>query len=206
MSGTAVQGQPSSQLGAYRRIRLMIRNPRDAFALLSASERKRDAVVVSCLYLVVRLPVVLQKMAAKGTLDPMETTSLVLSVMTGMLVSLVLGAALLLLLGLLLHGLLNFGFRCGRTLPDALTLPFLSLAPQLVLAVEFPSLLLNFHAQQTFLLFVFLRIIVDILSVRTFYWGLRVLFGLTKGKAVAFSWLPFLLFFGVVIVAPQATP
>jgi hypothetical protein len=70
---------------------------------------------------------------------------------------------------------------------------------------EFPSLLFDFRDYGTFLVFLVLRLVADVLSARMFYWGLRSLFSLSPRTALAVTVLPIaalLVLFLPYILAP----
>lgn len=177
-----------SGLDTWRRLRLYARNPRDAFSITSVDERRRDAALALALYFVVRTPVLLQRNAAlkrAETLDAVQyAAGLALGLLCGVLATLVLlaiGAALL-------HLVLDVAVEArGASRDETRRLLALCLAPQLVLVLEFPSLLLDFRGYGTFLSFLLLRLLADVLSARTFYWGLRTLFAVRPGPALALT-------------------
>lgn len=179
-----------SQLGTWRRLRHYIRRPQDAFRIVSSAERRRDALLVLVLYFVVRVPVVLQRSVALGRLDRLEAGERVLALGLGLGGGIVCGAASLLLAGLLLHLVVNGMLGAGQPRGEAVRLPTLCLAPQLILVAEFPSLLFDFRGYSTFLAFLVLRIAADVLSLRMFYWGLRLPLGLRPRQALAVTLAP----------------
>lgn len=182
--------ETGSQLGTLRRLRLYARKPADAFTITSSAERQRDALLVFALYFLVRLPVVLQRSAALGRLDKLDATSVALALAVGLVGGVLVSFVLMLAFGGFLHVLVNVILRAGRSLAEAVRMPVLCLAPQLLLVAEFPSLVLDFRGYETFLVFLALRVVVDVLSLRAFYWGLRTLFGLSPRAAAGVTLLP----------------
>jgi hypothetical protein len=179
------QREEDSQLGLFRRILLYARKPRDAFAITSIRERRVDAVWVFALYFAVKTPVLVQRAAALGRIEKLGVAASAVAIGLGLVGAVVLSLVAFTVLGAILHLVLNLALHAGRTFGDAVQLPVLSLAPQLLLVLEYPSLILDFRAFDTFALFALLRIVVDVLSWRAFYWGLRKLFGLSAARAMA---------------------
>jgi hypothetical protein len=197
--------EEGSGLSAWRRLRLYGRNPRDAFAITSRAERRRDTWLAFALYFVVKAPVLLQRSAALKRHQNLDPASYVLGAAVGIVGGVVASLVVLALCGALLHLVVNVALGARRPAGDALRLPALCLAPQLILAAEFPTLVLDFHSYGTFLLFVVLRLVADVLSARMFYWGLRSLFGLSRRAALAMTVLPIaalLFLFMPYILAP----
>ena len=126
----------------------------------------------------------IQRAAARGQIERFGVGTSAIVFGLALLVAIVLSLVLFVLVGALLHLLLNRVWHTGRTLGDAIRLPILSLAPQLLLVVEFPTLFLDFGAESTFVTFTVLRVVVDALSFRAFYWGLRRLFGVSARRAL----------------------
>lgn len=176
-------GEEESQLGTFRRIQLYARNPRDAFAITSSRERRVDARWVFGLYFVVKAPVLVQRAVALGQFERFNHAAAAAALGLGLAGGIVLSGITFLVAGAFLHLLLNVALRAGRSFGDAVRLPILALAPQLLLVTEYPSLILDFGREGTFLLFTVLRLVVDVLSFRAFYWGLRRLFGLSPMRA-----------------------
>jgi hypothetical protein len=207
---SAPRGEPEgpeagSGLSALRRLRLYARNPRDAFAITSSEERRRDAILAFVLYFVVKTPVLLQRSAALKRFDKLDAQSYALGVLVGVLGGVVATLVLLVLVGFLLHLLVNVALGARGSAAEARRLPALCLAPQLILVAEFPSLLFDFRDYATFLVFLVLRLVADVLSARMFYWGLRSLFGLSPRTALNVTVLPIaalLVLFLPYILAP----
>jgi hypothetical protein len=191
--------EEGSQLGIYQKIKLLIRNPREAFTLLSQAERRNDALVVFSLYFLVRFPVISQRLVIKGLTGDYDQANFAAYVIVGFVGGIVLTVLGLIIIGLFLDIILNRLLRAGRSLEDAITLVALSLTPQLLLMVEFPTLILHFDEHRTYSIFVILRLIVDVLSLRTFYWGLRSLFKLSTGKALSLVISPVILALSFVV-------
>lgn len=208
MSGPRAEpeaAEAGSELSTLRRLRLYGRNPRDAFAITSSEERRRDAVLAFALYFVVKTPVLLQRSAALGRFEKLDAASYALGIAIGLVGGVVASLVVLAVAGLLLHLVVNVALGARRSAGDALRLPVLCLAPQLILAAELPSLVLGFRDYGTFLLFTVLRLVADVLSARMFYWGLRSLFGLSHARALAVTVLPIaalLVLFLPYILAP----
>jgi hypothetical protein len=194
-----------SGLGLLRRFRLYARNPRDAFSITSSEERRQDARIAFVLYFVVKTPVLVQRAAALKRFDKLDLASQVLGVGLGLLCGMLASLVLLAVVGALLHWLVNVVLGARGSAAEARRLPALCLAPQLILVAEFPSLVLDFHGYGTFLAFLLLRLVADVLSARMFYWGLRSLFGLSPRAALTITVLPIvvlLLLFLPYILAP----
>jgi len=196
--GTGATEEPS-QLGTLRRLRLYIRNPRDAFSIVSRTEQRSDALLVLALYFVVRAPVVIQRSVALGQLDRLGAATWAGAVVAGVAGGVILGIVSLAVCCVLAHLVVNVALGAGRTFGTAARVTLLSLAPQLILVVEFPSLLLDFRGQPTFLAFLLLRLAAGVLSLRTFYWGLRTAFGLRRPSALVVTLVPAALVIGLVL-------
>lgn len=197
--------QAGSELSTLRRLKLYIRRPADAFTITSPTERRRDARLVFVLYFLVKLPVAAQRSVSQGRLDKLDPVSVVAAVALALVLGVVLSLLLLSLAGLALHVVVNVILRADRSRSEALWLPTLCLAPTLILVLEFPSLLLDFRAESTFLTFLILRIAALVLSARMFYWGLVKLFDLRPRAALAVTLLPMaalVLFTLPLILAP----
>lgn len=179
-----------SGLSALRRLRLYARNPRDAFAITSSDERRRDAILAFILYFVVKTPVLLQRSAALKRFETLDGQSYAMGIGMGLLCGIVSSLILLALIGVLLHLLVNVALGARGSAVEARRLPALCLAPQLILVAEFPSLLFDFRDYGTFLVFLVLRLVADVLSARMFFWGLRGLFGLSPRTALTVTVLP----------------
>ena len=108
----------------------------------------------------------------------------------GLVGGIVASFVLLALCGGLLHLLVNVALGARRAAGEAVRLPALCLAPQLILVAEFPSLVFGFREYSTFLIFLVLRLVADVLSVRMFYWGLRTLLGLSRRAALTVTLVP----------------
>jgi hypothetical protein len=203
--GEAEGPDAGSGLTTWRRLRLYARNPRDAFAITSSEERRRDAYLAFALYFVVKTPVLLQRSAALKRFEKLDAASYALGVGMGVLCGVVASLVLLAVIGAVLHLLVNKVLGAGGSPAEARRLPALCLAPQLIMVAELPSLVLGFREYGTFLLFLVLRIVADVLSARMFYWGLRSLFGLSARTALGVTVLPIvvlLLLFLPYILAP----
>ncbi len=94
-----------------------------------------------------------------------------------------------------MHLLMNKWKDAGLCFEDTFTLLLLSLAPQLLLIYELPFLIIDYENTDAYLSALILRLVVDLISFRTFYWGLRVLFNVSQTKAIAVISLPVLLLF-----------
>jgi hypothetical protein len=197
--------EAGSGLSTLRRLRLYARNPRDAFAITSSEERRRDAYLAFVLYFVVKTPVLLQRSAALKRFEKLDAASYALGVGLGVLCAVVSSLVVLAVIGHLLHLLVNVALAARGSAAEARRLPALCLAPQLILVAEFPSLVLDFRGEVTFLVFLGLRLAADVLSARMFYWGLRSLFGLSPRTALTLTVLPIavlLVLFLPYILAP----
>jgi hypothetical protein len=179
-----------SQLGTLRRLRLYARKPSDAFAITSSEERRRDTTLVFFLYFLVKFPVLVQRSTVLERLDKLDATGIAMALALGLVGGIVLSFVLLALCGVLLHLLVNVVLGARRAAGEAVRLPALCLAPQLILVAEFPSLVFGFREYSTFLIFLVLRLVADVLSVRMFYWGLRTLLGLSRRTALTVTLLP----------------
>ncbi len=123
----------------------------------------------------------------------------------GLLCGIVASLVLLAVIGFLLHLLVNVALGARGSAAEARRLPALCLAPQLILVAEFPTLVLDFRDYGTFLVFLVLRLVADVLSARMFYWGLRSQFGLSPRTALTVTVLPIavlLVLFLPYILAP----
>jgi hypothetical protein len=188
--GSRLCAEEESQLSTYRRIRLYIRNPKDAFSIISAREQRIDAVWIFVLYFLIKAPVLLQKYAAHGRLSQF-TVGVWASVMAvAMMAGVVLTLLTALVFGLLLHLLVNVALRAGRSFAEAVRFLVLCMAPELLLVGEYPALILGFTEYETFLVFLALRLVAGVLVFRTFYWGLRKYFGLSRGWAAGVVAVP----------------
>ncbi len=165
-----------SQLNTYRRIMLLIRNPRDAFALFSAEEKLRDAKLIYVLYIAVRFPVIAQRVLVKGDTVSLLQDNPALLFMAGLAFGVFFAVAGLCFIGLIFHIIFNVILKAGRTFKDMLVVIALSMAPQILLVSEFPSLIMNFGSSDTYVAFLFLRLVVDVFVLRTLFFGVKSLF------------------------------
>jgi hypothetical protein len=195
--------EAESQLPTHRRIRLYIRNPRDAFSIVSPREQLIDASWVFVLSFAVKLPVVLQKHVAAGRQPDWGLAEWVVLGVAGLLLGVAATVVGILAGALVLHGLLNGMLRAGRSYGDAVRLLVLCMAPTLLLVLEYPTLLLAYTEQSTVLVFAVLRLVAGVLMFRTLYWGLRGLFGQTARVAIAVTLVPagLLLLLGAALAA-----
>jgi hypothetical protein len=182
MHDSSASGQGSktiandSQLVWWRRYRLLIINPRDAFALLSNRERIQDACCLFGIYFFVKVPVVVQNRVALGKLQPEQWLETGLGFVFGIIAT----AIFFLFIGALIHLLANRPGGSGQVFSDALALPALSLAPQLMLIWEVPFILYGIDDFETLVSVSGMRLIALVMSLRTFYWGLRVQFQVSR--------------------------
>ncbi len=167
-----------SQLIWWRRYRLLMANPRDAFALLSRRERIQDSCFLFGIYFFVKAPVVVQNRIVLGKLQLDQWLEMGLGLVFGIFAT----AILFLLIGGLIHLFANRLGGSGQLFSDALTLPCLSLAPQLILIWEIPFIFYGIDNFETLISVSGMRLVVLVMSLRTFYWGLRVQFQVSRGK------------------------
>lgn len=198
---TDIGSQPhGSQLHWTKKLGLLIYNPRDVFQLLSKAERRRDAALVFVLYLLVRLPVVLQHTGATGPLLKDGLVSVII-ITIAVLLGCILAGGFIYAMAWVLHLLVNKSMKAGRTYEDMVTVMALSLAPQLLMLYEVPGLFLDFHDFETAWQALIMRLALDLLALRTFYWGLVIVFGLSKPKALAINALPIIIITVSLILA-----
>jgi len=183
-------GEDAVPLSAWRRFRLLCRNPRQAFARMTEEEAKRDAWRFFFLYFMVMLPVQVHQFVFQGKLHSLKDPASWLVIGGGLLGGMIMTAFLFLLGATVLHLLLNRAMGCGRRFMDALTLPMLCLAPQLTLVVQYPLLLWYWGTSSAYVAFLFVRIVAALLSLRVCYWGLRTWFGLSTSKTFLVMALP----------------
>ena len=188
-----VEWEQNSQLGLWRRITLLIQNPRDAFTLYSFAERRSTAWIIFLLYFLIKLPIIIQKPALSGKFDGLNNWQAVLFFAAILIAGMVLTAIFLGLIALIMHLCMNKWKSAGLQFEDTFTLLLLSLAPQLLLVYELPFLIADYHNADSYLTVLMLRLVVDLISFRTFYWGLRVLFNVTQQRAIAAIFLPVLI-------------
>lgn len=193
-----------SGLTTWRRLQLYIHNPRDAFAITSVEERRGDAVLAFVLYFAVKLPVLLQRSAALGHKTP-SGPDYAFAVGLGLLGGVVANLIWIGVAGLLLHLVVDKTLGGRGSVAEARRLLALCLAAQLIMVAELPTLVLGFREYSTFLVFTVLRNVANVLSARTFYWGLRILFNISARAALAVTVVPIvvlLLVFLPYILAP----
>ncbi len=58
-----------SQLSLFNRIKLLIKNPKDAFSLFSFKERRGAAFIIFFSYFLIKFPIVLQRPYIEGKFD-----------------------------------------------------------------------------------------------------------------------------------------
>jgi len=179
-----------SQLSLFNRINLLIRNPKDAFSLFSFQERRSTALVIFFSYFLIKFPIVLQKPYIEGTFNDLTVSSTLSYVIGGLVGGVLVTLILFLITAWIIHFILNTWKKSGLCYEDALTLLILSLAPQIVLIFELPFLLLDYQQINTVFTVLVLRLVVDLLSLRVFYWGLRSEFNVTTTKAITVISLP----------------
>ena len=192
---TRLEHADNSQLGLWRRISLLIQNPRDAFSLYSFTERRSTAWVIFLLYFLIKFPIIIQKPALLGKFNDLEHWQTVLFIVAILIAGMILTVIFLGLIAFLMHLFMNKWKDAGLCFEDTFTLLLLSLAPQLLLIYELPFLITDYENTDAYLSALILRIVVDLISFRTFYWGLRVLFNVSQTKAIAVIFLPVLLLF-----------
>jgi len=179
-----------SQLSLWQRATLLIQNPRDAFSLFSSSERQSTAHIIFLLYFLVKLPIIMQKPALLGKLKSLEPLQSLLFIVSVLVAGMLLTILFLKLIALVMNFFINKGNSINYSTEDSYILLLLSLAPQLLLVYELPFLLADYKSPDTYLSALMLRLVVDLVSLRTFYWGLRILFNISKLRAIAIISLP----------------
>ena len=192
---TKSESTEDSELNLWRRITLLIQNPRDAFTLYSFAERRRTASLIFLLYCLIKLPIIMQKPALLGKFNDLENWQALLFILAILIAGMVLSILFLGLIALFMHLMLNKWKGAGLSFEDTYTLLLLSLAPQLLLAYELPFLMPDYNSAEAYLSALMLRLIVDLISFRSFYWGLRVLFNVSPSRAIAVISLPVLVLF-----------
>lgn len=185
--------QNGSQLGLFRRIQLLIRNPKDAFLLFNAVERRDTAWFIFCAYFLIKFPVVAQKPFLQGHFDQKDLADTLLFLGMGLALGLLLSLVLFAITALVLHWILNVWKKSERGFEDALNLLLLSLAPQLFLVYELPFLLFDYASAETYVTVLVIRLVIDLFSLKTFCWGLIELFNVGRNKAFAVVFLPGIL-------------
>jgi len=179
-----------SQLSLFDRIKLLIGNPKDAFSLFSFIERRTTALVIFFSYFLIKFPIVLQRPYIEGKFNDLSVTSTLSYIVGGFVAGILLTLVLFLLTAWVIHLILNTWKKAGLCFEDALTLLVLSLSPQLILIFELPFLLADYQEVNIFFNVLLLRLIVDLISLRVFYWGLCTVFNVTAIKAKAVISLP----------------
>ena len=162
------------------------------FSILSRSERNRNALIIFILYFVITVPYVINKNIAKGIYDKFDLSTIIMIVFFGTISAIIFLLLYSLFIGSILHLILNKIYNKEKTFTDAFTLPILSLAPQLALIVELPFLIYYFGHYESYIFFLYARFFLWILTMRTFYWGLRILFDVSGSRALIVVVLPFL--------------
>ncbi len=207
MSETGTSGLEAeisgSQLSTFRRLHLLIRNPRDAFALLCPAERKKDAMLVFVLYLTIRIPIHFQKAWVTGKMDKYPTDS-GLGIVAAVLGAVVISIIILFLSAFFLQLVIRFYARATSSLTDTVIMLALCHAPTLLLIFELPNLAWHFNDYTTFSGMLPLRLVVSIMSMRMVYWGLRTIFAVTKRKALAITLTPVVLIVVLVFMIAAA--
>ena len=97
------------------------------------------------------------------------------------------------ILGFFLDLFLNVIGKCGRSLTDASELAFLSFGPQILRFIAWPIILLGFSSKGAFIAVLGLRLGLDFASVRSFYRGLRIIFGISPRNATLICLIPGIL-------------
>ena len=185
-----------SQLSRLRRIQLLIINPREAFTLLSAQERIRDAWWLFIVYFIVKTPAVVQNRIILGKLEYDQWPSVILGFIGGIFAT----ALLLTVIAIPVHFFTNPNGDKKKKLTDTLALPALSLAPQLILVMEIPFILYNFESVDTMISVTLMRLTAAALTLRTFYWGLRVQFGVSRPWAIGSIGSAFLTMIAIAMI------
>lgn len=174
-----------SQLNLLSRIKLLLVNPKDAFSLFSFEERRSTAIVIFFSYFLIKFPIVLQKPYIEGKFNDLSISSTLSYIVGGLLGGMLITLLLFLITAGVIHLILNTWKKAGLCFEDAFTLLVLSLAPQLLLIFELPFLLIDYQEVNTFFSVLILRLVVDLVSLRVFYWGLHCVFNVTAIKAIA---------------------
>ncbi len=182
--------EEDSQLGLLDRIQLLIKNPQDAFALFSFKEKRTTSLVIFFSYFLIKFPIILQRPYLEGKFNDLSISSSLAYLLGGFIAGIVFTLALFLITAWIIHLLLNKWKKSGQCFEDAFTLLVLSLAPQLLLIFELPFLLTDYAEINGFFSVLILRLVVDLLSLRVFYWGLITHFKLTTSGALAVIALP----------------
>lgn len=99
--------QVGCQLGLFRRIRLLIRNPKDAFSLFNVVERRHTAWMIFCVYFLVKFPIVAQKPYLQGHFDQENLADAAIFLGFGLTLGLLLSLLLFAITTLLFHWILN---------------------------------------------------------------------------------------------------
>lgn len=189
----------SSQLSFAKRTKLLIRKPREAFSLLSRQEMCNDALLFVALVILLRIPVVLQRHHLEGRLE-IPFADILTVVVSGLLTAAVFTLILLFLYKLLAVIVL----RRGISFKDIALLWGVSIAPNLLLATELPFLLLDFSNASTFFFLLGVRTAIVFLTLRTHYWGLRLLFKANKTEALLLTSAPVLTGVGLAMLTFNA--
>lgn len=174
-----------SQLNLLSRIKLLLANPKDAFSLFSFEERRNTAIVIFFSYFLIKFPIVLQKPYIEGKFNDLSISSTLSYIVGGLLGGMLITLVLFLITAGVIHLILNTWKKAGLCFEDAFTLLVLSLAPQLLLIFELPFLLIDYQQVNTFFSVLIFRLVVDLISLRVFYWGLHSVFNVTAIKAMA---------------------
>ncbi len=182
--------EEDSQLGLLDRIQLLIKNPQDAFALFSFKEKRTTSLVIFFSYFLIKFPIVLQRPYLEGKFNDLSISSSLAYLLGGFIAGIVFTLALFLITAWIIHLILNIWKKSGQCFEDAFTLLVLSLAPQLLLIFELPFLLTDYAEINSFFSVLILRLVVDLLSLRVFYWGLITHFKVMTSGALAVIVLP----------------
>jgi len=179
-----------SQLNLLNRVKLLVQNPKDAFSLFSFKERRITALFIFFSYFLIKLPIILQRPYLEGKFDKLSGTSTLAYLAGGLIGGVLITLVLFLFTAWVIHLILNQWKHSGLCFEDAFNLLILSLAPQLLLVFELPFLLIDYQNTETLFSAMILRLVVDLLSLRVFYWGLRAFFNVSATKALFVVILP----------------
>lgn len=152
---------------------LLIRNPKDAFSLLSTQEKQKDAIGIFLFYIFIRFPFLAQRYYVKNDLPFIRDMPFSVFLSLIFLLSAIVAFISILFFAGILHVIINKIKRTGSAYSDMLILVILCLTPQLLLIIEIPSLIMNFNSYESFTGFVLLRFFYTILSFRILYWGTK---------------------------------
>jgi hypothetical protein len=176
--------------GAPYSIWLLLLSPAKAFATFDRDTRIETAAWIFWLYFVARLPTALHRASIKGQLEEFGWIGQVIVVGGGMILAVIATFVMMLILGAIVHIIANKLARAGRTPEDAVVLSILCLAPQLLVILTLPLVIIFFHESTAFYAMLRFRVGLDIFSVFLFYSGLIHMFGLSRVKAALITLLP----------------